>query len=330
MTTPELVFWLALAVFGTVDSALWSGLETAMYVVSRLRLESRLANPKTAKPARRLQNELTNPRRALATLLVMNNLSNYLGALALATLLAATGMPDWAVTLVNVVVLTPVLFIFAETLPKEVFRTRAETFAYTFAPVLLVVRRILTILGIVPLILLITGTAERLLGGKPIQTDDSERVRALLQEAAGAGILSDEQSTLLNRASAFGSTTVGDEMIPWTKVRKLRDTTPIAEAASIAAESGCARLPLIDRRGITVGVVDTLDLLRNAANPDATPRDLATHATTLDHALSAPDALAHIHRAACPLAIVTTKDRPVGIVTVKDLVEPLTGDLSAW
>ena len=45
MTTPELIFWLALAVFGTVDSALWSGLETATYVVSRLRLDSRLAYP---------------------------------------------------------------------------------------------------------------------------------------------------------------------------------------------------------------------------------------------------------------------------------------------
>ncbi|MEL6796466.1 MAG: CNNM domain-containing protein [Planctomycetota bacterium] len=330
MTTPELIFWLALAVFGTVDSALWSGLETATYVVSRLRLESRLANSKSAKSARRLKNELDNPRRALATLLVMNNLSNYLGALALATLLAATGLPDWAVTLINVAVLTPVLFVFAETLPKEVFRTRAETFAYRFIPVLKVVRTILTILGIVPLVLLITGLAERLLGGKPIEADESERTRALLQEATGAGILSDEQSTLLDRASAFGTTTAADEMVPWSKVRKIRDTMLIADAAKLAADSGNARLPLVDRRGLPVGVVETIDLLKAVRDPSRSPRDLAISATTIDPTLTAPDAIAKISQSTCPLAIVATKDRPVGIVTVKDLVEPLTGDLSAW
>lgn len=330
MTTPEIIFWLAIAVLGTLDSALWSGLETAIYVVSRLRLESRLANPKTARSARRLRNEIMHPRRALATLLVMNNLSNYAGALALATLLAATGLPDWAVTLINVAILTPVLFIFAETLPKEVFRTRAETFAYRFAPVLLVVRRFLTILGIVPLILFITGTAERILGGKPIQTDDGERVRALVQEATGAGILSDEQSTLLDRAAAFGTTTVADEMVPWNKVLKIRDSTPIAEAARAAADSGHARLPLVDRRGVPVGIVDALDLLRHAADTSTTTRDLAVRATTIEHTLVAPDAIARIAQAASPLAIVMTKARPVGIVTLKDLVEPLTGDLAAW
>ncbi len=330
MTTPEIVFWLAVAVLGTVDSALWSGLETATYVVSRLRLESRLANPKTAKSARRLKNELAHPRRALATLLVMNNLSNYLGALALATLLAAAGLPDWAVTIINVAVLTPILFIFAETLPKEVFRTRAETFAYRFIPILTVVRTILTITGIVPLILLITGAAERMLGSKPIQPDDSERVRALLQEATGAGILSDEQSTLLDRAAAFGTTTAADEMIPWTRVRKIRDTDSIHDAAQTAAQSGHARLPLVDRRGLPVGVVDTIELLKAAARRPVALRDLAVPVTTIDPTLTAPDAIARISQSGCPLAIVSTKDRPVGIVTLKDLVEPLTGDLTAW
>ncbi|MEL6498247.1 MAG: CNNM domain-containing protein [Planctomycetota bacterium] len=330
MTTPEIVFWIALAVFGTIDSALWSGLETATYVVSRLRLESRLADPETAKSARRLKNELDHPRRALATLLVMNNLSNYVGALALATLLTATGLSDWAVTLINVAVLTPVLFVFAETLPKEVFRTRAETFAYRFIPVLLVVRTALTIVGVVPLVLLVTGAAERLFGGKPIETDDTERVRALLQEAAGAGILSDEQSTLLNRAAAFGTTTAADEMVPWAKVRKLRDDTPIAAAAKFAADSGFARLPLTDRRGVPVGVVETLALLRNASDPSVSPRDLASAATRIESQLTASAALAELQRAPSPLGIVYHQQSPLGIVTVKDLVEPLTGDLSAW
>ncbi len=332
MSTPELIFWLALAIFGTVDSALWSGLETSLYVVSRLRLASRLNDPKAkaARAARRLKNELDNPRRALGTLLVMNNFSNFLGALATSKLLTATGLPDWAVTLITVTVLTPVLFVFAETLPKEIFRTRAEVLAYAFSPVLSTVRRILTALGIVPLILLITGVAERALGGKRIQTDESERVRALLQEAAGAGVLSPEQSELLDRASAFGATTAADEMVPWAKVKKLRDTTRPAEAAQTAVEAGVSRLPVLDRRGQPVGIAETLDLLLASDQPETQLRDLTKAAVTVDHAATVPEALAALHAAATHLAVVTAKGQPVGIVTIKDLVEPLTGDLQAW
>jgi putative hemolysin len=330
VSTPEVIFWLALAVFGTIDSALWSGLETALYVVSRLRLESRLHDRRAARAARRLQRELESPRSALATLLVMNNLSNYLGALALAKLLAATGLPDWAVTLINIAVLTPILFVFAETLPKEVFRTRAEVLAYALCPILTTVRRILTVLGIVPVILFITGFAERLLGGKPIQTDSGERVRAILQEAEGAGVLSQEQAELLDRAAAFGTTTVADEMTPWAAVRKIRDSATIAQAAANAVSAGRSRFPLLDRRGHPVGIVSAYDLLRAKSKPGTTPRDLARQPVTIDQATEVPKALAILSEAGSPIAIVTAKSKPVGIVTVKDLVEPLTGDLEAW
>ena len=108
MSTPELIFWLFLAVFGIFDSALWSGLETATYVVGRARLEARVAKPTPDPAAHRLKAELDRPERLLTSLLVMNNISNYIGVLALSKLLDATGLPTWQISVINAAVLIAV------------------------------------------------------------------------------------------------------------------------------------------------------------------------------------------------------------------------------
>jgi putative hemolysin len=261
----------------------------------------------------------------------MNNLSNYLGALALAKLLAATGLPDWAVTLINIAVLTPILFVFAETLPKEVFRTRAEVLAYALCPILTTVRRILTVLGIVPVILFITGFAERLLGGKPIQTDSGERVRAILQEAEGAGVLSQEQADTprprsrlrhnhsRRRDDALGRRPQGPRLghhRPGRRQRRQRRPITLPPARP-------PRPPRRHRLRIRPAP-------RRKRNHGTTRATSLRQPVTIDQATEVPKALAILSEAGSPIAIVTAKSKPVGIVTVKDLVEPLTGDLSAW
>jgi len=41
-------------------------------------------------------------------------------------------------------------------------------------------------------------------------------------------------------------------------------------------------------------------------------------------------ALRQVQTNGATLAIVTDNDRPAGIVTIKDLVEPITGELAGW
>ncbi|MGP1272852.1 MAG: CNNM domain-containing protein [Phycisphaerales bacterium] len=331
MTTAETLFWIALAVFGTIDSALWSGLETGSYVVSRLGLETRLGDPKHGASARRLKRELDHPQRALATLLVMNNLSNYLGALALAALLNTTDLPGWAIALINVAVLTPVLFIFAETLPKEVFRTRADRLMYIFVPVLTFCRTVLTFCGIVPVILLIMRGVGAALGSKPLEANPRDRLAGLIEEAAGVGVLSDEQAKLLDRAAAFRDTTVGDEMTPWARVRRVREGVSIADARRIVADGQYARLPVTDATGRVRGVVRTIDVL-DPAGPGlgSLTGPLILPVPEVEPGAGLITAMRVLRAAGSPIAVVSSGGRPVGLITLKDLVEPLTGELAAW
>ncbi|MEM8756643.1 MAG: CNNM domain-containing protein [Planctomycetota bacterium] len=324
MSTGEIIFWLALAVFGTVDSALWSGLETGLYVVSRLDLRAKLSDRKRSRAAKRLANEIEHPERALATLLVMNNISNYLGALALAKLLSATDLPGWAVTLINVAVLTPLLFIFAETLPKELFRTRADQLMYPLSRVLRGFRIVLTALGIVPAVLLLIAILRRALGEASLPTNPRDRFAGLIQEAEGEGLLSSAQAELLDRSAAFRGVSVGDEMVPWPRVQRLRADASPAECARALRDAAASRLPVTDRRGGVIGYVRIIDL-SDAVDAGVAVRESVRPVLRLGQATPVAEALRAIRTAGHPLAIVERAGRPVGIVTIRDLVEPFTG-----
>jgi CBS domain containing-hemolysin-like protein len=53
-------------------------------------------------------------------------------------------------------------------------------------------------------------------------------------------------------------------------------------------------------------------------------------ANSLDASTPLRQALSILRMSAVPMAIVTRQDQPAGIVTLKDLIEPITGELAAW
>lgn len=327
MSVGELLIWLFLALLGTAASAIWSGIETATYVVSRLGLERRLHEPGVAQAARRLKHELDHPERTLVALLVANNASNYLGAFALATILSAASLPAWAVTIINITILTPILFVFAETLPKEIFRTRAEVLAYRFAPVLAVIRSLLTYAGVVPLLLGVTAACRWMLGSRRAGIDPRARVSALLLEAEGSGLLSRHQIDLLDRAAAFCEITVADEMTPWPRVVWLRSGISVRAARAVASRFD--RFPVIDARGHLAGVVRAAEILSHPVTSESIDV-LLSQPARLAPGTTLVDAITRLRASGQPLAVVESDLVPLGIVTLSDLADPLTGRAGAW
>jgi CBS domain containing-hemolysin-like protein len=322
-----MLLWLLLAFAATCASAMWSGIETATYVVSRFGVERRLNEPRLALSARRLKRELDHPERTLAALLVANNVSNYLGALAISAMLSAASLPAWAVTVINIAILTPILFVFAETLPKELFRTRAEVLAYRFAPVLAAVRTLLTVVGVIPLLLGVTGLCRWMLGSRRTRIDPGARVSALLQEAEGSGLLSRQQIDMLDRAAAFSEITAADEMTPWSRVVSLRAGMSV-RAARVAALR-FDRFPVIDARGRLAGVVRAADILMHADTSESIDALLSQPARLAPGATLA-EAITQLRASGQAMAVVESDRVPLGIVTLSDLADPLTGRAGAW
>ncbi|MCA9272009.1 MAG: DUF21 domain-containing protein [Phycisphaerales bacterium] len=329
MSALEVILWSVVAVLGIGASALWSGLETATYVVGRAGLEARASGLTTDRNARTLKLELDKPERVLAGLLILNNTSNYIGVLALARLLELTGLPTWQISVINAAVLTPTLFVFAETLPKEYARITAEHSAYRLAPLLRGIRLLLTALLVLPIVVGAARLMRRLTSGSPDQTplDPRERMVWLVREAVGQGIVSQTQAELVRRAVALRDTPLRSEMTPWSRVTRLRLDSDAGMARQIASGSPYSRLPVVDRKGSVVGVVSVIDLFLDDA---ATPEQVMAEALTIDAAVPVRQALRTLRARGQHIAVVTHHARPIGVVTMKDLVEPVTGELLAW
>lgn len=327
MTPAEAAMWWALAAVGLGGSMLCSGMETGLYASSSVRAMIRARGPAATASDRTVASALDHPDTALTTLLLFNNGFNYLATLAITALLVSLGLSDAALILLQAAVLTPVLLVFAESLPKELFRAHAERLTRRFSPGFRAMRLIGVGSGLVPLI---AGVAR--LGGRLIGIDASNALRSPRERTAelikhGSGQLSGAQADLVDRALRIETTSVRDEMVPLHAAATVRAAWVASRARREVARRPHARYPVLDDRGRVVGIVRLADLVRK---PGETVANLAADCPRLDHTISAWDALGELRRSSSPIALVVRGGHAVGLVTQKDLVEPLTGDLRDW
>lgn len=317
---------MAVATGGVVGSALCSGLETGLYVVNRVRLAVRAGRGE--RRSIRLEQELERPDRLLATLLIANNAANYAGSLGVAALIETMVTPIWAIVVLNTLVVVPILFVLGETVPKDLFRTRADQWMPRFAVMLTVVRRMLTVIGLVPLFAGLSNLVRRLVG---VRKDDARspraRVTRFIRESHASGSLSEAQLDLADRAMAMRRRSVSGEMTPWRQVVTVALRERQADGRAIARRTLRSRLPVVDG-GRVVGLVDVQDVLLNGGDLTAA---LQTDVPRFRPDTPAFAALESLRRQRRPVGIVEDgSGRPLGMVTLKDLVEPLLGDLRAW
>lgn len=331
MSTIEILLWSMLMLLGIGGSALCSGLEVGLYSANRVRVQVEGAK-KSGVRARRLQKLLDETVPSLTALLVWNNIFNYAGTFALTTLVALAGLSDLQMILVQVAVLTPVLLVFAESTPKEVFRANADVLMPRFAIGLIALRTVVTWIPIVSVLGWLAESASKLVGVGSLGSlgDARESVAELLK--FGSGTMSEAQVTLIDRALQLEHTKVQSEMIPIGLVRSLRAGWTIGRARAAVRGHPYSRFPVIGKDGSVVGIVHAIDLYTHelARVDDGLVDQLMDDPVTLSGQMSVETALRSINRSGGHLGVVRQGGRDVGIVTRKDLVEPLVGELEEW
>jgi len=306
------------ALAGTAMSALFSGMETGIYTLNRVRLEIHAAahDPRASV----LWRLLHRPRRLLAVILIGNNAANQLGAWSIAALLHGAGLDPVSAIIVDTVILVPVLLIFAEVLPKDLFRAHGDQWCYVLARPLRVIEVLLTASGLALLVEWFGRAVAAMAGGDGDRARSArQRVSDLLKEGVDAGVISTGQTALLDRAIQLGERSVQDLMVPWRRVGTISSIDDV-QSRQRAIDSPWTRLPVVRPDGSVTGILSVIDLVSRG--------DLATSAIQpavfMRPGERADTALRSLrtHRAA--IGIVADSDgAPQGIVTVKDLVAPL-------
>jgi len=316
---------LWLAALCLVLTMFFSAAEMAFIAANRLRLRH-LAEAGNTTAAAYLE-AFRQPERALSTAMMGVTIAHIVAGSALTwSLLPALGA--WA-ALVATVLLTPVMLVFGEIIPKTVAREWATSLILRLYRPLTWAATLLA--PFVAFANFVVGTLLRTFGGR--QPDmrafvSREELKALLQMEPGEAEVTTHEAEMIDKIFDLGDTTVREVMVPLVEVAMLPDTATPREAIAFVMERGFSRIPIYRQRETNiVGVVGAKDLLSRGAS-----------VTTLDELKRPPyyvpetkridDLLREMQRNRTHMAVVVDEyGGSTGVVTLEDILEEIVGDI---
>jgi putative hemolysin len=321
-----LVATLLLVLLFVLLEGFFSGSETGIYVVNRIRL--RLRAEAGQREAQRLRHLLADTKSLITTALVGTNLCVF-GSSALMTRLLERRFGQAA--LVSTLILSPALFVFAEVVPKNLFRRHADVLMYRvsgglrlsgllFRPLVVALKGVTAVWGV-----LLGEVAEP---ADPLRSRD--RLLSLLMTGTEEGILTPYQHDVAGNILRVASVPVEAVRIPIDEVATIE--TPLAPERVIEALNahGHSRYPVRAPDGSIQTILDVTAYLM-AWRRDGRTDAGCTAVLRLAADTPVPRALEVLQTARLPLALVVDQaDRTLGIVTAKDLVEEIVGELAEW
>jgi putative hemolysin len=312
-------------VLALLITALFSAAEMSFIAANRLRLRH-LAEEGNRNAARYLES-FKQPERLLSTAMMGVTIA-HITASSVATWALVPRVGGMAALLVTVV-LTPLMLVFGEVIPKAVAREWATALILRLFRVVEIASKILAPLawGANALV----GAALRLAGRRRTSTRQfvsREELKLLLQLEPEEADVTSTEAEMIDKIFDLGETAVREVMVPLVDVAALPDSTPPDECIRLIAGRGFSRIPIYsDRIFNIVGVVTAMDLLRDGGAA-ADIRSLMRPATYVPETKRIDDLLRDMQKARVQLAVVVDEyGASVGIVTVEDIVEQVVGEI---
>jgi len=324
------------ALAGMALSFLANAVETGSYRLNRIRL--RIRADAGDRAAATLLGLLRDMRGLIVTILISNNMAHFIVTAAIATLVAeaAVRQSDLVVELLSTVIVAPLLLVFCELLPKNVFAFNPEDRMCRLAGGVRATYRLLSYTGLVPalkgLSTLVLRIARKHEGAGLSPFTPRQRLRALLRESAAEGVISGYQSELVEKVLTLRDVSVRKVMIPLGHVVAVPLNISREQFIAGMREHSYTRLPVYDgaRENIT-GIVRIDDVLGAEGGAFDLPAVMSRDVLSVAADAAVSQALFRMRKARAAMAVVRdARERAIGLITVKDLVEEVVGELGAW
>jgi len=307
-----------------VASGFFSGSETGMYCFNRMRVRFRAEQGQ--RGAVILQRLASDLEHVLATILVGNNLTIYCAAAAVT---GALGERDVAQPeLLATIILTPLCFLLAELLPKDLFERKREALMCPLAPVLLFFTWLLW-----PIVAPLRALIRLLLSSfhRPREEGDvlfsRQGLTFSLADASGLGTLSAAQRRMAHNIMQVEKMTVADVFRPLDAAQTVSVEMRPEELLDLLRQRPYSRVPVYDaNRERIVGIVNVFDVVCGG-DLGETLQPYVKPAMQLDRRTLLYEALLRLRAARQKMAVVVDGRQPIGIVTVNDLVHQSIGRL---
>lgn len=326
MDTDSTIQFFVLAIL-ILLSAIFSSAETAFVSSNRIRLRN--LQEDGDKKANLVLAMLDNQSKLISTLLVGNNIVN-IGSSALATKMATDAFGDAGVGIATGV-MTLLVLVFGEVMPKNLAAVHAELWAMIIAPFIRLVSFVLT-----PIVYIMTKLSDFVV--KISKKDDEEdptitedEFKILVNVGQEEGVFDESETEMINSIFDFDDTVVKTIMVPRIDMIAVDIEDSVKEALKVIVEGGHSRIPAYEEDiDNIVGILYAKDIFTHYDEDfdELKIKDIIRPAYYIPETKKVSDLLNELRLKKIHMAIILDEYGGTnGLVTIEDLIEEIIGDI---
>ena len=319
-----IIKFIILALF-IIMSALFSSAETAF--ISSDKFTIRQLIQEGNKRAKKVNKILENKDAMLSAILIGNNVVN-LSASSLTTTLVYELYGNAFVSIATGI-LTLVVLICGEIVPKTLAGKYPEKIAMAYAPILHILIKVLTpVIFILNFIISIIMKILRI-KADPMDTVVTEDVvKTMLDMSLEDGQIEKEEHEIINDVLELNDSCAKDIMIPRTHVVSIRETATYDDIVKVYQEEKYSRLVVLnEKQNEVLGVINIKDML--FLNKETFKlQDILRKPYVTYESKKISDLLKELRKGQNNMAVILDEYGDlVGIITIEDILEEIVGQI---
>jgi putative hemolysin len=307
-------------------SAFFSATETAFSSVNKIRLKNYAdENRRGSKKAYFITEHFD---KALSTILVGNNIVN-IAAASISATVATQLFPGSTGLLISTVVMTILILIFGEVLPKSFAKENAESFSLAVSGILFLLMKLLT--PVTYLFILLKKGASRLIKTKndsPAVTE--EEIKVMIDLSEEEGVIDNKEKELVHRSLDFNDILVGEILTPRIDMIAVEVNHPIDDILAMFLEERYSRVPVYeDNIDNIIGVLSEREFLSTLVqNKEVNVRELVRDPFFVVESMKISMLLPELQKSKTHMAIVVDEfGGTSGLITLEDILEEIVGEI---
>ena len=324
--------WLYVAcVLLIMGSAYFSASETAFTTVNQIRLRS-LADNKV-RGARKAIYITERYDKTLSTILIGNNLVNIslttIAAYIFSTLIVNPSLAN----VLNTVIMTIVVLIFGEIIPKTLAKVEPMKFALATSGIMFIILKVLTPISWIFLKMqsLATKTAKsKNFNGEVTPTVTENELESIIDTMEEEGVIDKDNADIMQGVLEIQSRTAYDIMTPRVDVSAINYTESVKNIQDVFLSTMFTRLPVYDETiDKIIGVLNQKDFFKAMLSGQKIyVKKIMSEPLFINENMKVDDIIRTMQQTQKHMAIVLDEHGGTsGIVCMEDAIEEMVGEI---
>jgi len=316
---------LIIIIFLIFLSAFFSSAETSLSTIGDIKVRALVEAKK--RGAVTLQHILENYSKMLSAILIGNNIVN----IAASSLVTMFTMEMWgnAAVSAGTGVLTIVVLLFGEIVPKNAAKVRAEGMALLYAPIIYGLMWILT-----PVIYIVDRIAAIIMACLRIDPNAKNAIteaelRTYVDASHEDGVIESEEKVIINNVFDFSDSVAKDIMVPRIDMVCVEENAKYDEVLEVFKQYMYTRIPVYrDEPDNIVGLINVKDFILVEDKRSFSISNILRETYYTYEYKKTADLLMELRKTPFSMTFVLSEYGVcVGMVTLEDLLEEIVGEI---